>query len=151
MAGEFFAAKDAMLKQIDADIRSLKQECRSKLAELRGDKSTYAEAMQARKFLELVLDKEFSDNTPVEHSESMLAMIEAAQAIDQVQQTQEAQASKVGTEYGARIQALEFERGQLVKLAWHEGRRAKVSASNFGPVHQEPKFVPNLPLSTQEQ
>ena len=148
MAGEFFAAKDAMLKQIDADIRSLKQECQSKLAELRGDKSSYAEAMQARKFLELDL----GEHTPVEHNEQMLAMIEAAQAIDQTQQTQEAQASKVGTEYGARIQALEFERGQLVKLAWHEDKaRAKVSASNFSPVHQEPRFVPNLPLSTQEQ
>ena len=148
MAGECFAAKDAMLKQIDADIRSLKQECQSKLAELRGDKSSYAEAMQARKFLELVLDKEFSDNTPVEHSESMLAMIEAAQAIDQVQQTQEAQASRVGTEYGARIQALELERGQLVKLAWHpEDERAVVSASNFdGAITRAP-----LPLSTKEQ
>ncbi len=144
MAGEFFAAKDAMLKQIDADIRSLKRECQSKLAELRGDKSSYAEAMQARKFLEL----EFSDNTPVEHSESMLAMIEAAQAIDQVQQTQEAQASRVGTEYGARIQALELERGQLVKLAWHpEDERAVVSASNFdGAITRAP-----LPLSTREQ
>jgi hypothetical protein len=147
MAGEFFAAKDAMLSRIDEDIRGLKKECQTKLAELRGDKSSYAEAMQARKFLELDL----GEHTPVEHNEQMLAMTEAAQAIDQVQQTQEAQASKVGTEYGARIQALEFERGQLVKLAWHEGRRAKVSASNFGPVHQEPKFVPNLPLSTQEQ
>ncbi len=144
MAGEFFAAKDAMLKQIDADIRSLKRECQSKLAELRGDKSSYAEAMQARKFLEL----EFSDNTPVEHSENMLAMIEAAQAIDQVQQTQEAQASRVGTEYGARIQALELERGQLVKLAWHpEDERAVVSASNFdGAITRAP-----LPLSTREQ
>ena len=144
MTGEFFAAKDAMLKQIDADIRSLKRECQSKLAELRGDKSSYAEAMQARKFLEL----EFSDNTPVEHSESMLAMIEAAQAIDQVQQTQEAQASRVGTEYGARIQALELERGQLVKLAWHpEDERAVVSASNFdGAITRAP-----LPLSTREQ
>ena len=144
MTGEFFAAKDAMLRQIDADIRSLKRECQSKLAELRGDKSSYAEAMQARKFLEL----EFSDNTPVEHSESMLAMIEAAQAIDQVQQTQEAQASRVGTEYGARIQALELERGQLVKLAWHpEDERAVVSASNFdGAITRAP-----LPLSTKEQ
>ena len=150
MTGEFFAAKDAMLKQIDADIRSLKQECQSKLAELRGDKSSYAEAMQARKFLEL----EFSDNTPVEHSENMLAMIEAAQAIDQVQQTQEAQASRVGTEYGARIQALELERGQLVKLAWHEDKtRAKVSASNFDASQikllDQARAV--LPLSTREQ
>ena len=150
MTGEFFAAKDAMLKQIDADIRSLKQECQSKLAELRGDKSSYAEAMQARKFLEL----EFSDNTPVEHSENMLAMIEAAQAIDQAQQTQEAQASRVGTEYGARIQALELERGQLVKLAWHEDKtRAKVSASNFDASQikllDQARAV--LPLSTREQ
>ena len=144
MAGEFFAAKDAMLKQIDADIRSLKRECQSKLAELRGDKSSYAEAMQARKFLELDL----GEHTPVEHNENMLAMIEAAQAIDQVQQTQEAQASRVGTEYGARIQALELERGQLVKLAWHpEDERAVVSASNFdGAITRAP-----LPLSTREQ
>ena len=151
MTGEFFAAKDAMLKQIDTDIRSLKQECQSKLAELRGDKSSYAEAMQARKFLELVLDKEFSDNTPVEHSESMLAMIEAAQAIDQVQQTQEAQASRVGTEYGARIQALELERAQLVKLAWHEDKtRARVSASSFD-ASQTKQTRAVLPLSTREQ
>ena len=147
MTGEFFAAKDAMLKQIDTDIRSLKQECQSKLAELRGDKSSYAEAMQARKFLEL----EFSDNTPVEHSENMLAMIEAAQAIDQVQQTQEAQASKVGTEYGARIQALELERAQLVKLAWHEDKtRARVSASSFD-ASQTKQTRAVLPLSTREQ
>jgi hypothetical protein len=147
MTGEFFAAKDAMLKQIDADIRSLKRECQSKLAELRGDKSSYAEAMQARKFLEL----EFSDNTPVEHSENMLAMIEAAQAIDQVQQTQEAQASRVGTEYGARIQALELERAQLVKLAWHEDKtRARVSASSFD-ASQTKQTRAVLPLSTREQ
>jgi hypothetical protein len=147
MTGEFFAAKDAMLKQIDTDIRSLKQECQSKLAELRGDKSSYAEAMQARKFLEL----EFSDNTPVEHSENMLAMIEAAQAIDQVQQTQEAQASRVGTEYGARIQALELERAQLVKLAWHEDKtRARVSASSFD-ASQTKQTRAVLPLSTREQ
>ena len=147
MTGEFFAAKDAMLRQIDADIRSLKRECQSKLAELRGDKSSYAEAMQARKFLEL----EFSDNTPVEHSENMLAMIEAAQAIDQVQQTQEAQASRVGTEYGARIQALELERAQLVKLAWHEDKtRARVSASSFD-ASQTKQTRAVLPLSTREQ
>ena len=147
MTGEFFAAKDAMLKQIDADIRSLKRECQSKLAELRGDKSSYAEAMQARKFLEL----EFSDNTPVEHSENMLAMIEAAQAIDQAQQTQEAQASRVGTEYGARIQALELERAQLVKLAWHEDKtRARVSASSFD-ASQTKQTRAVLPLSTREQ
>ena len=104
--------------------------------------------MQARKFLELVLDKEFSDNTPVEHSESMLAMIEAAQAIDQVQQTQEGKASRVGTEYGARIEALETQRSQLVKLAWHsEDKRAAVSASNFdGAITRAV-----LPLSTREQ
>ena len=144
MAGEFFAAKDAMLKQIDADIRSLKQECQSKLAGLRGDKSTYAEAMQARKFLEL----EFSDNTPVEHYINMLAITEAAQAVDQAQQILEAQASKIGTEYGARIEALETQRSQLVKLAWHsEDKRAAVSASNFdGAITRAP-----LPLSTREQ
>ena len=147
MTGEFFAAKDAMLKQIDTDIRSLKQECQSKLAELRGDKSSYAEAMQARKFLELDL----GEHTPVEHNEQMLAMIEAAQAIDQTQQTQEAQASKVGTEYGARIQALEFERGQLVKLAWHEDKtRARVSASSFD-ASQTKQTRAVLPLSTREQ
>ena len=150
MAGEFFAAKDAMLSRIDEDIRGLKKECQTKLTELRGDKSSYAEAMQARKFLELVLDKEFSDNTPVEHSESMLAMIEAAQAIDQVQQTQEAQASKVGTEYGVQIETLEAQRAQLVKLAWHEDKRARVNASSFD-TSQTKQTRAVLPLSTREQ
>ena len=149
MTGEFFAAKDALLSRIDEDIRGLKKECQTKLAETRGDKSAYAEAMQARKFLEL----DFGDDTPTEFGEDLLTLIESAETIDKEMQVQEARASKVGTEYGARIEALEAQRSQLVKLAWHEEKRAKVSASSFDAsqikILDRARAV--LPLSTREQ
>ncbi len=147
MTGEFFAAKDALLSRIDEDIRGLKKECQTKLAESRGDKSAYAEVMQARKFLEL----DFADNTPTEFSENLLALIESAEAIDKEMQMKEAQASRIESEYGAKIQALEGNRSQLVKLAWHEDKtRARVSASSFDASQTEQTRAV-LPLSTREQ
>ena len=150
MTGEFFQAKDALLSRIDEDIRSLKKESQTKLAESRGDKSAYAEVMQARKFVEL----DFGDDTPTEFSEHLLTLIESAEAIDKEMQVREAQASQIESEYGAKIQALEGNRSQLVKLAWHEDKaHATVSASSFDEsqikVLKQARAV--LPLSTREQ
>jgi hypothetical protein len=148
MTGEFFATKDEVLLSIDENIRGLKKECQTELTEIRGDKSAYAEVMQARKFLEL----DFGSDTPIEFSQHLCNLIEAAEAIDKEMQMKEAQASQIEERYGAKIQALESSRSELVKLAWHEDKtRARVNASNFSPVHQEPRFIPNLPLSTREQ
>ena len=150
MTGEFFKAKDALLSKLDEDIRGLKKECQAKLAETRGDKSAYAEVMQARKFLQL----DFDDDTPTEFSEHLLTLIESAEAIDKEMQVREAQASQIESEYGAKIQALEGNRSQLVKLAWHEDKaHATVSASSFDEsqikVLKQARAV--LPLSTREQ
>ena len=153
MTGQFFAAKDALLSSIDESIRSLKKKCQEKLAEIRGDKSAYAEAMQARKFLQLDFGSDTPEMYQEELSNHLCNLVEAAETIDKEMQTKEAQASQIEERYGAEIQALETTRGQLVKLAWHDDKeRAKVNASNFEvKVHQQPGFVPNLPLSTQEQ
>ena len=150
MTGEFFQALVAVLSWFEEDIRSLKKESQTKLAESRGDKSAYAEVMQARKFLEL----DFGDDTPTEFSEHLLTLIESAEAIDKEMQVREAQASQIESEYGAKIQALEGNRSQLVKLAWHEDKaHATVSASSFDEsqikVLKQARAV--LPLSTREQ
>ena len=84
----------------------------------------------------------------------MLTLIESAEAIDKEMQVREAQASQIESEYGAKIQALEGNRSQLVKLAWHEDMaHATVSASSCDESQikalKQARAV--LPLSTREQ